>query len=559
MVRNLCKEILDKGGKILPLIVPPDQTKGTTLMNPCVYHDKGKIIVNIRHVNYVLYHCEGEERFYHRYGPLVYLNPENDITLTTTNYIVVLNDDFAIEKCIKVDTSKLDKKPLWEFIGLEDVRLVRWKNKLYQSGVRRDTTRDGQGRIELSEIKTTEDTIKEISRVRLDIPQGEKSYCEKNWMPILDKPFHYVKWCNPTQVIQVDPKSGVSWTEYVGTHTIPNLPDLRGGSQVVKWKNHYIAIVHQVNLFKSKTGQKDADYSQRMIVWDMDWNILSITEPFKFMDGDIEFCCGMDLYKGNLLISYGFQDNASYLVSIPEEHIESIFRLEYLDFEWGPFKRDTEFLNNVRTELFKNKVYDIMFQVEKGDFVVDIGASVGPFAYSIMGKNPSKVICLEPQKDLYNVAVHNLSKFDNVVVLNKGITTVNGKTKFDNMFKPAEEGPGWWKQTEGIGITLQSLIDEYEIKKIDFLKIDCEGGEYDFFSAKNYDWIKKNVKKISAEFHVFDKKTKKQFLKFRDKYLKGHTNYKALSYDGTNDISEAVLEDNFVDKWLYFMLYIDNR
>ena len=41
---------------------------------------------------------------------------------------------------------------------LEDARLIKWLNKYYLSGVRRDTTPNGVGRMELSEIEIDEDT-----------------------------------------------------------------------------------------------------------------------------------------------------------------------------------------------------------------------------------------------------------------------------------------------------------------------------------------------------------------------------------------------------------------
>ena len=53
----------------------------------------------------------------------------------------------------KIDTSKLDVTPIWKFIGLEDGRIVNWDDKYYAIGVRRDTTTNGQGRMEFSEFE----------------------------------------------------------------------------------------------------------------------------------------------------------------------------------------------------------------------------------------------------------------------------------------------------------------------------------------------------------------------------------------------------------------------
>ena len=104
----------------------------------------------------------------------MYLNPENDVSLRTTNYIGDLSEDLELSNIRVVDTSGLDVKPIWTFIGLEDgSRLLKWNNKYYLTGVRRDTTTNGQGRMELSELEITDSYVKEIKRDK--IPSPEKS------------------------------------------------------------------------------------------------------------------------------------------------------------------------------------------------------------------------------------------------------------------------------------------------------------------------------------------------------------------------------------------------
>ena len=53
---------------------------------------------------------------------------------------------------------------MWDFVGLEDARLVKWNETYYLCGVRRDTTTNGQGRMELSEIDIKDDSVKELKR-----------------------------------------------------------------------------------------------------------------------------------------------------------------------------------------------------------------------------------------------------------------------------------------------------------------------------------------------------------------------------------------------------------
>jgi len=324
-LRGLANYAINHGGSIHPLIVDPKYTDGTGLMNPSVYvDDNGKILVNIRHVNYTLYHSENKG-FPHQWGPLQYIHPEDDLTLRTNNFIVELEEDYSIKSAHKVDM-KLDKEPLWNFIGLEDARLFRWQDKLYLCGVRRDhLDAKGKGRMDLSEVVFNGTTYEEVARHSIPAPAPNNSYCEKNWMPILDQPYHWIKWSNPTEIVKFDIAEGTTETVHCDHQKRYPLPrDLRGGSQIVEWKNHYIAITHEVNLYNDGLGRKDGKYLQRLIVWDKDWNIVRYTDDFTFMKGEIEFVTGLAFHKGNALISFGFQDNAAYLLVIPENLFEKL-------------------------------------------------------------------------------------------------------------------------------------------------------------------------------------------------------------------------------------------
>lgn len=319
---SLSKRALECGGNIYPLIIPEEFTSGTGLMNPSIFvTSDNKILVNIRHVNYTFYHSE-QKLYQHQYGPLTYVHPEHDMHLRTWNWYCELNDNFEIIRYNKIDTSSFDTyEPQWDFVGLEDARIFKWDDKLYISGVRRDTTTNGQGRMELSEIVVDKDSVKEVSRFRIPPPKDPNSYCEKNWMPIEDLPYHYVKWSNPTEVVKVNPNDQSCVTTHL-TESI-NLPrDIRGGSQVISWKDHYLAITHEVCLFNSEVGRKDAIYRHRLILWDKDWNIVKYSNDFSIMSGHVEFSIGMAKYYNDILITFGFQDNAAYLLKVPENVIE---------------------------------------------------------------------------------------------------------------------------------------------------------------------------------------------------------------------------------------------
>jgi hypothetical protein len=321
---NFVKLALENGGTIKSLILPSEHTNGTGLCNPSVLVDNGKILVNLRHIQYTLYHSE-LNKYEHQYGPLVYLNPENDISLTTTNFVCELNENLEISYWSKVDTSAFDKKPLWEFVGLEDARLIKWNDKYYLTGVRRDTTTNGQGRMELSEIEFTDNSVKEVSRFRIPVPgidEGDRtSYCEKNWMPISDLPFHYVKWTNGTEVVRTIPEE--NRTEQVSVKDWKQTSkDLRGGSQVMSYQDGYLTLNHETDLYWSEAGRKDATYRHRFTFWDKNWNIQKFSPVFSFLENKIEFACGMAKYQNDYLITFGVQDNAAYILRVPGKFME---------------------------------------------------------------------------------------------------------------------------------------------------------------------------------------------------------------------------------------------
>lgn len=321
MKENLANLCINNGGFLVPLLISPTNLHLNSLTNPSIFNLNGRLLVNLRNTNYTLYHST-KNIFESLWGPLTYVHPENDMHLKTENIICDLNN-FTVSDFNYVSTENLDKEPLWDFVGLEDARIVFWNNTLYLSGVRRDTTENGQGRMELSEVSM--ENFKEISRIRIPAPSPDESYCEKNWMPILDIPFHYVKWTNGTEIVRFDLSSGICTSEKTNDWVDLNCGDLRGGSQVIKYEDHYICLVHEVEMFNSHAGRKNGRYLHRFIQWDSNFNSIKISEQFSFMGGEIEFCCGLARHKNSLLITFGFQDNAAFLLSMPNKVFDNIF------------------------------------------------------------------------------------------------------------------------------------------------------------------------------------------------------------------------------------------
>lgn len=217
------------------------------------------------------------------------------------------------------------------------------------------------------------------------------------------------------------------------------------------------------------------------------------------------------------------------------------------NFDWG--KSNDLYKDLIGGEIFKKNIYQKFFEVEEGDIVFDFGASIGIFPFKISEKKPKHIFCFEPSFEQFITLVKNTQKFP-VTCVNKGIGPKNGAMIFELYGEKNNYG-------EATSITFKQIIEDYNLTKIDFLKTDCEGGEYDIFNSDNILWIIKNVKKISGEWHLRTNENKKKFRIFRDTYLRIFKNYEIYSVDGVN-IKWDLWNEHFIEHYKEILIYIKN-
>jgi autotransporter strand-loop-strand O-heptosyltransferase len=262
--------------------------------------------------------------------------------------------------------------------------------------------------------------------------------------------------------------------------------------------------------------------------------------------GDWNWC---PLHKGT---DRQFECSKQITSDMVIKEINKIMKKEK-SFDWGT--QNDWYIKTINKEIFENKIYERFFEVEKGDIVLDVGASLGPFTFSILNKNPKHVFCFEPCEEEFPTLVKN-TVGNPVTHIMKGISNTNNVTQNNKLFNSVDG-----LQTEMESITFKKFINLYGIEKIDFLKTDCEGGEYDIFNDENYNFIKNNVKKISGEWHLnesYYKGSKEKFRKFRDTYLKNMNNHQVFSVDGV-DIKWDLWNEHFIEYYNEVIIYIDNR
>ena len=222
---------------------------------------------------------------------------------------------------------------------------------------------------------------------------------------------------------------------------------------------------------------------------------------------------------------------------------QTVMDREGLFIPLGKFHKDS-----ILEEIFNERIYEKKFQVEEGDVVVDVGASVGPFTYSILDKNPKRVFCIEPSNREFETLKKNLPH-QNVTLINKGISATNSIVSSNMLFGG---------ETEMEGITFQSFLKENNIDVINFMKTDCEGGEYDIFTIDNFSILKDTLRKVVGEWHLSTPELKEKFRAFRDVFLRLFPNHEVYAIDGT-PIKWDLWNEHFIEYYNEVIIYIDNR
>lgn len=222
--------------------------------------------------------------------------------------------------------------------------------------------------------------------------------------------------------------------------------------------------------------------------------------------------------------------------------------LDNFDWGWMNTPEGEHHKEFIIYETFETKMYEKFFEVEENDIVLDIGSSIGSFTYSILDKKPKHVYAIEPSELEFRTLVKNTVGYPVTPIL-KGVSDSNTYVENDQVYGD---------ETHMEGITFQKLINLYNLDKIDFLKTDCEGGEYSIFNDDNFEYIQNNVKKIVGEWHLRTPEHKVEFRNFRDNILTQFDKYEVFSVDGV-DIKWDLWNDHFIEYYCEVILYIDNR
>ena len=216
-------------------------------------------------------------------------------------------------------------------------------------------------------------------------------------------------------------------------------------------------------------------------------------------------------------------------------------------FNWGI--QDLHTQKATIDEIYNHNMYEKIFQVEEGDIVVDLGGSNGIFSFSVLDKKPSFIYVVEPISDQVKLIDENLGDYPH--------STLHGA--ISDLKKINSMDWGVFQDNNITTYSFSEFLEKYNIDKIDFMKVDIEGGEYYIFKEEHINFLK-GIPKIVGEFHLGKNSELHncKFRYFRDNILQHFPNFHVYSLDGI-DIKWDLWNEHFLDYYHHVIFHFDNR
>ncbi|PAY16590.1 hypothetical protein CKO51_25785 [Rhodopirellula sp. SM50] len=174
---------------------------------------------------------------------------------------------------------------------------------------------------------------------------------------------------------------------------------------------------------------------------------------------------------------------------------------------------DDRFVQNV---LLNNDYNPAGYEIHPTDNVIDVGGQIGSFAvYAGQRATQGRVFTYEPTSENFALLTSNLrrNRLSNVKAEKAAVLGVSKPvriflTQFTGGHSIIEANGDSEDDYEDVpGVSLESIFRDNEIERCQFLKMDCEGAEFDIV-LKSSDETLQRVDRVAMEWHASSKERK---------------------------------------------------
>jgi FkbM family methyltransferase len=160
-------------------------------------------------------------------------------------------------------------------------------------------------------------------------------------------------------------------------------------------------------------------------------------------------------------------------------------------------------------QIFIDQQYDFMVKTEP-QVILDAGANIGLASIYFANKYPAaKIIAIEPEQSNFETLKKNITPYPSIIPIQAALWHKNEEI---NLIDPGFGEWGFMTEMKEsprnladnichtvAAITINKIMHDYNLEKIDILKIDIEGAEKEVFEDSS-SWIGK-VNSIIIELH----------------------------------------------------------
>ena len=247
-----------------------------------------KFLVNIRWINY---------------SSIKELKNINTISLNTTFYLDNNLSKITEYKFDKYIYNNLDNFKKEKHNGIEDIRTILYNNNLYYIG----------SIFQHPNIKITSSSIKDINNINYDINiiNYNNNVHEKNWSFYINN--------NKLNVIYSWYPLSFGYIDYNVNKLIINktintnsfFENISGSTPGFFYKDECWFLVHKKNI--NKNDSYDRNYTNSIVIFDKNMNLLKYSELFKLTTSKIEFCTGLHIEDDEIILSFSENDTSTFI------------------------------------------------------------------------------------------------------------------------------------------------------------------------------------------------------------------------------------------------------
>ena len=171
-----------------------------------------------------------------------------------------------------------------------------------------------------------------------------------------------------------------------------------------------------------------------------------------------------------------------------------------------------------------DKTLRLDYNLNASSIVFDVGGYIGDYTEDIYRKFSCKIFLFEPVTIYYNKCLERFGSNSSITCLNYGLSSKSGTFEISqngnqSSFKATKlKGKKHNAQTRSISEAVSGL----GVTRIDLIKINIEGGEFDLLPTIIDSGLINQIKYIQIQFHNFDKNAASERGKIRKMLEKTH-------------------------------------